>query len=147
MGGLLPVLGQIVGGTTIVRFRDRDALTQKEIEIKRAEGVCVMSEYRNIESMLLSDGVLRRLCDSVDKVDHFDAIRTARDTAVARAGDQHSVDDFKPAAQAVHQSARIELELARAGETARAFMRDVLAPLVTERTFEYGSLRRDIFER
>ena len=57
MGDLLPVLERIVGGTSIIRFRDRDDLTPGEIEVKRAEGVCVMSGYRNIESMLLSDGV------------------------------------------------------------------------------------------
>ena len=145
MGDLLPVLEQIVGGTEILRFRDRDALTPEEIEGKRAEGVCVMSEYRNIESMLLSNSVLSRLCDSLGKADHFDAIRTSRDKALDRAGGQHAVDDLKPTAQAVHQAARAKLQLPRPGETAHAFMRDVLAPLVTANTSEYIKLRGDIF--
>ena len=145
MGDLLPVLKQIVSGTAIVRFRDRDAMTPEEIEDKRAQGVRVMSEYRNIESMLLSDGVLRRLCVRLDKADHCDAIRTSRDEAMARVGTQHALDDLKPAAQAVHQAARANLQLPRAGETAHAFMRDVLAPLVTAKTPEYIKLRGDIF--
>ena len=145
MRDLLPVLDRIIGGTSIVRLRDRDALTPDEIRDKRAEGVHVMAGYRNIESMLLSDGVLSRLCDSRDMSDRFDAIRTARDNALIRADGQHATDDLKPAAQAVHQAARVQLELPRAGESKHAFMRDVLAPLVTAETPEYQRLRDDIF--
>ena len=145
MGDLLPVLEQIVGGTSVIRFRDRDALTPEEIEIKRREGVSVMSGYRNIESMLLSDGVLSKLCNSLGKSDRFNAIQTARDNALNRAGDRNATDDLKPAAQAVHQAARAELQLPRAGETKAAFMRDVLAPLVTEDMPEYKKLKDDIF--
>ena len=145
MGDLLPVLDRIVGGTSIMRFRDRDDLTPEEIEAKRTKGVRVMSAYRNIESMLLSDGVLKRLCDGLGKSDRFNPIRTARDEARTRAGLGHAPDDLKPAAQAVHHTARTELELPRPGETKQAFMRDVLAPLVTPDTPEYQSLRDDIF--
>ena len=109
MGDLLPVLKKIVSATSIVRFRDRDALTPGEMVDKHTGDVRVMSGYRNIESMLLSDGVLSRLCDSLGKSDCFDAIRAARDTALPRAGVQHATDDLKPAAQAVHHAARSQL--------------------------------------
>ena len=112
---------------------------------KHTGDVRVMSGYRNIESMLLSDGVLSRLCDSLGKSDCFDAIRVARDKALTRASAQHATDDFKPAAQAVHQAARIQLQLTRSGESKHTFMRDVLAPLVTAGTPEYEKLRGDIF--
>ena len=144
MRDLLPVLERIIGGTSIVRFRDRDALTPDEIRDKRAEGVRVMAGYRNIESMLLSDGVLSRLCARHDMSDRFDAIQTARDKALTRPGVQHATDDLKPAAQAVHQAARSLLKLSRAGESKHAFMRDVLAPLVTADSPEYRQLRNDI---
>ena len=145
MGDLLPLIDRIIGGAVIIRFRDRDDLTPEEVEGKRSEGVRILSEYRNIESMLLSDGLLQRLCDSVGKPDRFDAIRGARDSALSRGTGRHAPDDRKPAAQAVHQAAKTELELSRAGETKQAFMRDVLAPLVTPGTPEYDSLRNDIF--
>ena len=145
MRDLLPVLDRIIGGMSIVRLRDRDALTPDEIRDKRTEGVHVMAGYRNIESMLLSDGVLSRLCDSRDMSDCFDVIRTARDNALIRADGQHATDDLKPAAQAVHQAARSLLKVSRAGESKHAFMRDVLAPLVTADSPEYRKLRDDIF--
>ena len=146
MGDLLPVLEQIVGGTSIIRFRDRDDLTPEEIRTKHAEGVRVMAAYRNIESILLSDGVLcEALRRSLGKSERFEAIRMARDDALARGADQHATDDLKPAAQAVHQAARTVLQLPRAGETKHAFMRDLLAPLVSANTPEYEKLRGDIF--
>ena len=89
--------------------------------------------------------MLSRLCDSRDMSDRFDAIRTARDNALIRADGQHATDDLKPAAQAVHQAAKVQLELPRADESKHAFMRDVLAPLVTAETPEYQRLRDDIF--
>ena len=52
-----------------------------------------------------------------------------------------------PAAQAVHQAAKAQLQLPRPGESTHAFMRDVLAPLVTIDTPEYLSLKRDIFDQ
>ena len=61
--------------------------------------------------------------------DHSDAIRTARDSALAGAGVQHATDDFKPAAQAVHQAARVQLKLSGAGKSTHSFMRDILALL------------------
>ncbi|MCY4058318.1 MAG: hypothetical protein OXG44_09975 [Gammaproteobacteria bacterium] len=95
--------------------------------------------------MLLSDGVLAKLCSSLGRSDRLDTIRSARDTAVARDSGQHATDDLKPAAQAVHQAAKAQLDLPRPGETKEAFMRDVLAPLVTADTPEYQELKRDIF--
>ena len=147
MEDLLPILEQIVGGTAITRFRDRDDLTREEVKEKHTRGVPIrtMSGFRNIESMLLSDGVLWRLCENLGKSDGFDTIRAARDRDLAGKQGQPAGDDLKPAAQAVHQAARTALQLPRSGGTKDAFMRDVLAPLVTEDTPEYQTLRNDIF--
>ena len=145
MGDLLPVLQKIVSATPIVRFRDKDDLLPGEIEDKCAEGVRVMSGYRNIESMLLSNDVLSRLCGSLGKPDRFDEIRTARDKALDQAGADDASDDLKPAAQAVHHAAKVHLKLSPPGGSKYAFMRDVLAPLVTEGAPEYKKLRSDIF--
>ena len=146
MGDLLPLLSRIVSELDIVRFRDRDGLTPEEIEDKRRQGIRVMSAHRNLESILLSDGVLSRLCQSLGKVDHFAAIQASRDRALTRADGTRADDDLKPAAQAVHRTARSELQIARPAETARAFMRDLLAPLIAEGTPEYENLRDDIFK-
>ena len=145
MSDLLPLLDRIIGGTSIVRFRDRDDLTPEEVEEKRREGVRVMSVDRNIESMLLGDGVLSRLCDTHGRSDRFTPIQSARDSFLTTAAATRPKDDLKPAAQAVHHAARTELDLPRSGATKQAFMRDMLAPLVTAGTPEYDTLKGDIF--
>lgn len=147
MGDLLPVLEQIIDGSEIIRFRDKDDLTPQEITVKRAQGVRVMSGFRNIESMLLSDGVLGRLCDSEGKPECFDAIQKAREGALSNLGSIKATNDFKPAAQSVHHAARAQLKLSPAGETKHAFLRDVLAPLITPGTPEYEQLKGDIFDQ
>ena len=147
MRDLLPVLERVVGASKVVLFRDRDDSTPEEVRARQVQQVVVrtMSEYRNIEAMLLSDGVLVRLCESVEKADRIGAIRAARDSALDGHQGDHPGDDLKPAAQAVHHAARNELGLLRSGQTKHAFMRDVLAPLVATGTPEYESLKRDIF--
>ena len=146
MGDLLPVLDRIIGKTQVIRFRDRDDSTPQEVEEDNL-GVSVrtMSEFRNIESMLLSDAVLARLCESVDQPEHFQKILAARNTALEGNQGRYADDDLKPAAQAVHQAARTRLRLPQPGRTKGAFMSDVLAPLVTDDTREYQTLRNDIF--
>ena len=74
-------------------------------------------------------------------------IRDARNEAVANADGDHAEDDFKPAAQAVHRTTKRELRLLQAGETKEAFMRDVLAPLVTKETEVYQTLKKHIFNQ
>ena len=145
MGDLLPILQKIIDGTSILRFRDRDDLTPEEVQEKCDAGVRVMSNFRNIESMLLSDDVLKILCEKHGKLDCFDTIQKARDTALKNATGFHTSDNLKPAAQAVHQAVKIQLQLRRPGESKEAFMRDVLAPLVTKGTSVYENLRSDIF--
>lgn len=145
MRDLLPLLNRVVGGAAIVRFRDRDNLTPEEIDDRRRSGVRVLSEFRNLESMLLTDNVLSRLCLSVGMPECAVEMLQARDEALARRGVQSAGDDCKPAVQAVHHAARTILKMPRAGESKHAFMRDVLAPLVMPGTPEYEQLRRDIF--
>ena len=145
MGDLLPILHKIIDGTSILRFRDRDDLTPEEVQEKHDAGVRVMSDFRNIESMLLSEGVLKSLCEKHGKSDCFDTIRIARDNALKNTTGSHSSDDLKPAAQAVHQVVKDQLQLRRPGESKEAFMRDVLAPLLTKDTSVYQNLRSDIF--
>ena len=147
MGELLPVLEKIVKGTSIIQFRDRDDLLEEEIQAKKSAGIRVMSNYRNIESLLLSDGILFRLCESKNMPDKFSEIQTARNKKLASGANMYAPRDLKPAAQAVHHAAKNELRLPHPGETAHAFMCHILAPLVKDGTKEYAELKRDIFDK
>ena len=105
-----------------------------------------MSEFRNLESLLLSDFILFRFCEEREQLGELNEIKAARDSALADSINQGKAgDDLKPTAQAVHQAAKRLLRLDRSGSTKQAFMIKFLAPLVTPGTEVYKKLERDIF--
>ncbi len=140
---LVPLIDEIVRGTKIIRLRDRDEMTDGEVERAKSNGLQVLSR-RNIESFLLSDEILKRLCGKYEAPEKAEILINMRDKHVAQ-GEGRTVANFKPAAQAVHHVAKQELPLTAPGETKEAFMIDVLAPLVTSDTETYAQFKRDIF--
>lgn len=147
MSALVPLLEQIVKATAIVRLRDRDDLTDKQIVEANKNGVRVLRAFRNIESMLLSDDIIIKLCEKHGQSAKFVGIMQKRDEALAKSIQEgRPSDDLKPTAQTVHQAARTALRINRAGSTSEAFMRDFLAPLVTPDTEAYLMLKKDIFD-
>ena len=143
VAGLVPLINRIVRGVKIIRLRDRDAMTPVEVGQAKENGIRVLSR-RNLESALLSDEILRKLCEKYGSPDKTEVLISARDDKV-KMNNASEADDFKPTAQAVHQVARRELPMTRLGETKEAFMRDILAPLVKPETQSYAQLKQDIF--
>ena len=143
---LIQIFEQIVCGTDVILLRDRDDMSSPEIERKRAKSIRTLTRYRNLESLLLSDEVLEKLCQSYSSPDKHDDIIKARTTALQNNADgQRPDDDLKPAAQAVHHAAKNLLNLPTAGTKKEDFMRDFLAPLITPDTDVYSNIRDDIF--
>ena len=143
---LVQILEQIVCGTDVILLRDRDDMSSPEIERKRAKNIRTLTRYRNLESLLLSDEVLEKLCQSYSSPDKHDDIIKARTTALQNNADGQRPDgDLKPAAQAVHHAAKNLLNLPTAGTKKEDFMRDFLSPLITPDTDVYSNIRDDIF--
>ena len=143
---LVQILEQIVCGTDVILLRDRDDMSGPEIERKRVQNIRTLTRYRNLESLLLSNEVLEKLCQAYDSPDKYGDIIKARTTELQNNADgQKPDDDFKPAAQAVHHAAKILLNLPTAGTKKEDFMRDFLAPLITPDTEVYSKIRDDIF--
>ena len=146
MAELVPLVSQIVEGTAIIRFRDRDDLTPEEVSALSDSGVRVLGEFRNLESLLLSDSILEKLCEKHGRDEKLKEIIVVRDTAlVDSVKDGKPSDDLKPTAQAVHLAAKRLLRLDRSGSTREAFMSNILAPLVTPDTEVYKKLESDVF--
>ena len=143
---LVQILEQIVCGTDVIRLRDRDDMSSPEIERKKVQNIRTLTRYRNLESLLLSNEVLEKLCQSYDSPDKICDIIKARTTALQNNANEHKPDDdFKPAAQAVHHAAKIHLNMPTTGTKKEDFMRDLLAPLITPDTAVYSNIRDDIF--
>ena len=141
--GIAYALGVLTQGTQIVRLIDRDSSSPDEVAEFMREGVRVLS-YRNLESYLFDDEVLRALTDSVGKTDKADDLLAEKQRILnQRIGD--APDDLKPASGDIYNACKSVLELANPGNNAKTFMRDTFAPLIQPGMAVYNELKRDIF--
>lgn len=140
--GVADAIGVVAEGTSVLKVVDGDDHTEQERAAALAEGTFVLGR-RSLETYLLSDEILLRLCESVGKAERHSDLISRRDQAVSAAGAQP--DDFKKARQTVHQFARSELHVPNVGQTAPAFLQSVLAPLVTPDTQTYAELHSVLF--
>jgi predicted ATPase len=135
----------LITGTQVIRLVDRDSKTPGEIEAYLADGVRVLSR-RHLEAYLLGDEIIEQLCVWAGHPELssslIDVKRQLLQKSIARA---NPPDDHKSIAGELQVEARRLLNLATAGSNAEAFMRDVLAPLITPETATYGALKSDIF--
>jgi predicted ATPase len=135
----------LVSGTEVLRLVDRDDRSDAEIEELRANGVRVLRR-RHIESYLLDDEVLTRLCETKGQPEKVAAVLGIKQDALKdsyeRRGNQP--DDLKSAAGDVFTHTVKALALVGAGNDTQAFLRDTLAPLVPG-TVACDELRQDIF--
>lgn len=142
--GIAYALGVLTQGTQVVRLIDRDSSSPDEVAEFVREGVRVLP-YRNLESCLFHDEVLRALTDSVGKTDRADDLLAEKQRILnQRTGD--APDDLKPASGDLYNACKSVLELTNPGNNAKTFMRDTLAPLIKPGMAVYDQLKRDIFE-
>lgn len=135
----------IVSGTRIVRVIDRDERTPAEVTALTQEGVKVLSR-RHLEAFLLDDEILTKLCCDTGQAQQASAVIAAKQQEItASVSRGNASDDIKSASGTLYVAIRRLLGLTQSGSDAHAFMRDVLAPLVTPDTAAYQALRRDIF--
>ncbi len=141
--GIAYALGVLVQGTEVVRLIDRDARSPEEASELRGDGVRVLSR-RNLESYLFDDEVLQALARSVERDGNVGELLAAKQNALAARTDG-APDDLKPSGGKIYNACKSVLQLANPGNSAKAFMRDTLAPLVRPGIQIYDELRRDIF--
>lgn len=133
-------------GTRIVKLIDRDDLSDDEVATLQASGVRVLSR-RNLESFLLSDEILGRLCADAGQPERTRDIIEARDEAIrsALAGGKGMPDDLKRGGGAVQVFAKKQLGLTQSGSNTDEFKRTTLAPLIEPGTEAYCDLDRSLF--
>ena len=135
----------VVAGTTIVRLIDRDDRTPTEIADAAAAGVRVLGR-RHLESYLLDDEILNILCTTEGKPHVAPNVLKAKEVALGNSvGRGNPSDDVKSAAGELYTEIKRIVQMRAPGNSTEAFLRDVLAPLVTSNTTTYYELRRDIF--
>lgn len=140
-----PTIEALISGTTVIRVVDQDDRSQQEIADLRAEGVRVLSE-RHLEAYLMADEILTKLCQEQGRGDAVPTVLAAKQQAIdASVGRGNPADDVKSALGQFYVQTKHVLGMTQAGNTADAFGRDTLAPLITPGTRTYAKLKQDIF--
>lgn len=144
--GITEILQHVVIGTKFSRLVDRDDRSSVEITELRNREVRVLSR-RNIESYLLDDEILTKLCQQVNQSEKIGRILQLKQDCLKRSKERnHPFDDLKSAAGEIYTGIKRELQLTQMGNEHKTFLRDTLAPLITSDTNTYKELRKDIFE-
>jgi hypothetical protein len=139
------LVAALAPGVQVRRLIDRDDHTDDQVAALQARGVRVLTK-RHIESYLLDDEVLTRLCHFLGGGALTPQLLAAKTTAL-----QNSVaangpaDDFKRIAGDVYNAAKQLFPGKKLGSDKRAFMTAFCAPLIQPGTAIYQQLRQDIF--
>jgi hypothetical protein len=140
------IMGVLLKNTRIIKIVDRDDRSQQEICDLAKKGIKVLKE-RNLESYLLDDEVIRKLCDLVGKPEgHEECIREKCEALAASTSRGNAADDYKSARGEIYNALKKRLTLTKCGNNADTFIRDTIAPLITPDMDVYRRLETEIFE-
>jgi hypothetical protein len=129
----------------VIKLVDRDDRSDEEVEELKRKGISTLS-LRNIESYLMSDEIITKLCyikGQSDKVDQ--CIQIKYDAIAGSVVRGNPSDDVKSAAGEIFTNIKKLLQLLRCGNDTYSFLRDTIVPLITEETVTYKKLKADIF--
>lgn len=132
-------------GCNVVRLIDRDDHACSDVAAFEKQGIRVLSR-RHLECFLYDDSVLTALCNKYRRPELVpDVLQDRRDALAAVAAKGRPVDDVKSAAGMIYVKAKQRLSLTGVGNDAKAFERNVLAPLIQPGMPVYKELKDSIF--
>lgn len=142
----MKIISQVLKNSTIIKIVDRDDKSEGEIKDLKTKGIKVLNK-RHIECYLLDDEIITKLCISQSKEDKIIECLNAKKQAITESiGRGHPTDDIKSASGKIYTELKRLLSLTKCGNTKDAFLRDTIAPLITEETQIYKDLESEIFE-
>lgn len=141
------VLSAILPRAKVVSLIDRDDRTATEIGDEESKHHIVLGK-RNLESYLLADDVLWAFVDSIGQPERFNEVVQIRERALRSSQARNNPpDDLKSAAGEFYDELRKTFGLQAMGNTAEAFMRDTLAPLIRPGMRTYDELHSCIIAK
>ena len=139
------VLKVLLKETKIIKVIDRDDRSNQEVDELKSNRISVLSK-RNLESYLLDDSVIEKLCISVGKSDKVDECLQKKQEALSSSiKRENAPDDLKSTRGDIYTSLKKILGLTQCGNRPDPFLRDTMAPLITPDMEIYKQLERDIF--
>jgi len=143
---LVASIQAIVSGCSVIRLVDRDDHAPQDIARLNREGIRVLGR-RHLECFLYDDSVLTELCEKYDRPEVAELlIKDKAEACKAVVAQGKPADDIKSASGIIYTKAKQRLALTGVGNDAKAFERNVLAPLITSDMPIYAELRVGIFD-
>jgi predicted ATPase len=136
-------LEKISESVKVIGIVDRDKATCDEIKRNAKKGIRTLSR-KTIESYLLDDEVLAKLCEDHGESDKVNDLLTAKQDTLQK-NKLKSSDNLKPIVQPIHGAAQKVLKSANLGNTRESFMMDILTPRIQPGMKIYEELHEDIF--
>lgn len=141
----MQIVKNLLKSSQIIKLVDRDDKSSQEIEDLKKNGIKVLNR-RHIECYMLDDEILRKLCTSKGMDDKIDECLSMKTTAINESIKRgNSNDDVKSAAGDIYNGLKQILGLTACGNKTHTFLRDTIAPLITEDTQVYKDLEKEIF--
>ena len=139
------ILNTLLQNSKIIKIVDRDDRSPQEVADFAKSGIRVLKR-RNLESYVLDDAVIKKLCDKVGKPEEYAACIQEKQQALTDSVFRgNAPDDFKKASGAIYISLKRHLSLTQCGNNPDPFMRDTLSPLITPDMDVYKELEAEIF--
>lgn len=139
------IIGTLLQNSQVIKIVDRDDRSPQEVDDLAKAGIKVLKR-RNLESYVLDDAVIKKLCDKVGKSEEYDACIQEKQKALADSVSRgNAPDDFKKASSGIYLSLKRRLSLIQSGNNPDSFMRDTLAHLITPDMDVYKDLETEIF--
>ena len=141
------IISTLLKSTRVIKIVDRDDRTTQEIADLTKKGIKVLKE-RNLESYLLDDTLIKKLCNSVGKPEEYsECIREKKEALLASISRGNAPDDYKSARGDIYNALKRRLALTKCGNNADSFIRDTLSPLITPDMDVYKKLDAEIFDK
>lgn len=141
----MQIVRNLLKSSKIIKFVDRDDKSPQEIEDLKKNGIKVLNR-RHIECYLFDDEILRKLCASIGKEEKVEECLSMKANAMSESIKRGNPnDDVKSAAGDIYVELKRILGLTACGNKTHTFLRDTIAPLVTEDTQVYKDLEKEIF--
>ena len=141
----MKIISQVLKNSTIIKLVDRDDKSEEEINELKAKGIKVLKK-RHVECYLLDDEIITKLCQSQKKEDKITECLNSKSHAINESiGRGNPTDDIKSASGQIYTELKRILSLTKCGNKKESFLRDTIAPLITEETQIYKDLEFEIF--
>lgn len=139
------IISTLLQNSQIIKIVDRDDRSPQEVADLAKAGVKVLKR-RNLESYVLDDTVIKKLCDKAGKPEEYAACIQEKQQALTDSVSRgNAPDDFKKASGGIYISLKRHLSLTQCGNNPDPFMRDTLSPLITPDMDVYKELEAEIF--